>query len=182
LLLAWTLLNGHSAIDLRQRELWISDIEGDREDFYSVIHSGESDMAVAIRTGAGLLKSSSLNGQWADWQEVVNRFLEAIEPQQRDVVSIALADPYGGGWGLRLWVSAIIWGSALMPAKVPTNLIEVYLTDPEVIPLHDCCSCGLAVPVRPNKLQGSAGEPEKVYFPLCPSCNSPTGWYLCRSF
>lgn len=138
-------------------------------------------MVVEIRNGTESLEPPLSEGKWADWQEVVNRFLEAIEPHQRDFVSIALADPYGGGWGLRLWVSAIVWGSALMPAKVPPELIDVYLTDPEVIPLHDCCSCGLTVPVRPNKFQGSTSEPEKVYFPLCPACNSPTGWYLSRS-
>jgi hypothetical protein len=139
-------------------------------------------MAVATGTVSGMLDSPSLDGKWSDWQEVVNRFLEAVQPQQREVVSIALADPYGGGWGLRLWVSSIVWGSAIMPSAIPAQVIDVYLADPDVIPLHDCCSCGLAVPVRPNKLQGASGEPEKIYFPQCPCCNSPTGWYLCRSF
>jgi len=161
--------------------VWAS-LQAVEEIFSSFFNFGASEMTAAIGSGAELQKSDSLDGRGADWQEVVNLFLEAIEPRQRDVVSIALADPYAGGWGLRLWVSAIIWGSAIMPAKVPAEVIDVYLSDPDVIPLHDCCCCGLAVPVRPNKLQGSAGEPEKVYFPLCPSCNSPTGWFLCRTF
>jgi hypothetical protein len=140
------------------------------------------EMAVATGSRLGLLDSASSNGQWADWQGVVDRFLEAVDPQQREVVSLALADPYGAGWGLRLWVSSIVWGSAIMPVKIPVSVIEVYLADADVIPLHDCCSCGLAVPVRPNQCNGVMGEPEKIYFPLCPSCDSPTGWYLCRSY
>jgi hypothetical protein len=139
-------------------------------------------MVVATGLGLGLLDSAASNGHWADWQEVVDRFLDAVEPEQREIVSLALADPYGSGWGLRLWVSSIVWGSAIMPAKIPATVIEVYLEDSEVIPLHDCCSCGLAVPVRPNKCNGLTDDPEKIYFPLCPCCGAPTGWYLCRSY
>ncbi len=144
--------------------------------------SARYEMVAATGSGLGSLDTTASEACWADWQEVVNRFLEAVEPEQREVVSIALADPYGGGWGLRLWVSSIVWGSAIMPAKIPVEIIEVYLADQDVIPLHDCCGCGLAVPVRPNKFHGAVGEPEKIYFPLCPSCNSVTGWYLSRSF
>lgn len=139
-------------------------------------------MSVATGNATRLVNAPSVDERWADWHEVVDRFLEAVEPQQRERVSIALDDPHGGGWGLRLWVSAIVWGSAMMPTKIPAAVIDVYLVDTDVIPLHDCCRCGLAVPVRPNKMHGAAGEPEKIYFPLCPACNSPTGWYLCRSF
>jgi len=118
----------------------------------------------------------------SNWHEVSERFLQSICPEQRGIVERILNDPYNGGWGLRLWVSSIIWGSALMPTRVPAEVIDIYLRDPDVIPLHDCCSCGMAVPVRPNRMYGHEAEPEHIYFPNCPVCSAPTGWYLFRTY
>jgi hypothetical protein len=45
-------------------------------------------------------------------------------------------------------------------------------------PLHDCEGCGLLVPVRPSRFDGWDGDPDEVYFPTCPLCESRTGQYL----
>ena len=125
--------------------------------------------------------AQSFDGGGSDWREVTDRLLAAVEPRQREDVARVLEDTHGGGWGLRLWVSSIIWGGASLPEQVPAELIDVYLTDPEAMPLHECGECGLPVPVRPNRVHGNDGDPERVYFPACPACDSPTGWYLFRA-
>lgn len=85
---------------------------------------------------------------------------------------------HNGGSGLRDWVSAITWRGAVLPKRIPDELMNVYLIDSEAAPLHDCEGCGLAVPVRPSRLYGPEGEPDQVYFASCPLCGARTGLYM----
>jgi len=112
------------------------------------------------------------------WFEICEQFLNAVASRQRPAVAARLKQPNNGGSGLRDWVAAITWRGALLPERIPESLIQVYLTDPEAAPLHDCEGCGLLVPVRPSRFDGWDGEPEEVYFPTCPLCESRTGQYL----
>jgi hypothetical protein len=118
------------------------------------------------------------------WVKVSNQFLNAVAPAQRKQVAQLLHSVHYGGSGLRDWVSAIAWRGAVLPMQIPEELIDVYLSDSEAVPLHDCESCGLAVPVRPSRLYGLEGEPERVYFSACPACGSRTGphMYFTRRF
>jgi hypothetical protein len=119
--------------------------------------------------------AASANDSTARWIDASNRFLRAISPQQRAMVAELLHSVHNGGSGLRDWVSAIAWRGAVLPMQVPEELIAVYLSDSEAVPLHDCEKCGLAMPVRPSRLYGLEGEPERVYFSACPACGSRTG-------
>jgi hypothetical protein len=132
-------------------------------------------------TSADGTKSSDSTVYWAD---VSSRFLNAISPPKRKKVGDLLHRMHNGGSGLRDWVSAIAWRGAVLPAQVPEEIIDVYLSDSEAIPLHDCGSCGLAIPVRPSRLDGLEGDPERVYFAFCPACGSRTGphMYFTRQF
>jgi hypothetical protein len=105
------------------------------------------------------------------WQQILNRFLQAIAPRQRDRVACTLRELHNGGSGLRQWLGAMVWRGAYLPDSV----LDIYLSDPEAMPLYDCSSCGLAVPVRPSRLHGLDGEPEEIYFSKCPCCGADTG-------
>jgi hypothetical protein len=112
------------------------------------------------------------------WQNAQCNFLNAVSPTQRESVERLLNQLHSGGMGLRMWLQAIAWRGAKLPQSIPVELIDVYLHDSEAVPLHDCEECGLAVPVRPNRLRGCDADPERTYFPCCPSCGGRTGWYL----
>jgi|tagenome__1003787_1003787.scaffolds.fasta_scaffold20815854_2 hypothetical protein len=129
-------------------------------------------------------KAPSRNECTALWVEVSSRFLDAVCDEQRAKVAELLHTVHNGGSGLRDWVSAIAFRGAVMPTKLPGELIDVYLSDSESMPLHDCEGCGLAMPVRPSHLYGLEGEPERVYFSACPACGSRTGpsMYFTRQF
>jgi len=111
------------------------------------------------------------------WQEVFDQFLAVVDSRQRPVVAALIRQPYCGGRGLRMWLQALRAGTAVLPESIPPELIQVYIDDPEAVPLHDCAKCGLAVPVRPDRQREEAGEPELVYFATCPQCGGPTGRY-----
>jgi hypothetical protein len=113
------------------------------------------DQSTASPTGANSCNTT------VHWAKVSNEFLNAVT-----------------------WVSAIAWRGAVLPTQVPEEIIDVYLSDSEAVPLHDCGSCGLAIPVRPSRLYGLDGDPERVYFSLCPACGSRTGphMYFTRRF
>src|SRR4051794_12556003 len=81
------------------------------------------------------------------WNRTRDRFLAAVTPRMRVTVARFLADPHNGGQGLRLWLSSIAAGRSSLPAEVPADLNEVYLSNSTASPLHACQSCGLAVPV-----------------------------------
>src|SRR4051794_7533583 len=79
------------------------------------------------------------------WAELRQRFFDALNPRQREPVAFLLRHRYHGGAGLRQWLRGLAVGATALPAALPPGLIEVYLTDPEALPLHDCAGCGLAV-------------------------------------
>jgi hypothetical protein len=112
------------------------------------------------------------------WQLACQQLLAAVPSQQLSAVERLLKSLHTGGCGLREWVNAIAWRGAVCPSEIPAALIDVFLQDPEAVPLHDCEDCGLVVPVRPSRLHGLEGEPDQVYFPTCPSCNGRTGWFM----
>lgn len=113
-----------------------------------------------------------------NWEYTCSRLLEAVDPAQRPAVQEHLHGLHTTSPGLRNWVMALCWRGAVLPGHVPPELIDVYLTDAEAVPLHDCEDCGLAVPVRPSRVAGMEEEPELVYFPFCPLCGGRTGWYF----
>lgn len=112
------------------------------------------------------------------WKSACQDFLIAIPDSLRDSVDRILRGIHNGGFGLRTWVAHIAWRGGRLPETVPDALVRIYLSDPEAIPLHDCETCGIAIPVRPNRLNGMEGEPEQLYFPACPVCGGRTGWFL----
>jgi hypothetical protein len=110
-------------------------------------------------------------------QAILDQFLAAVDIRQRPVVAALLRQPYCGGQGLRLWLQALRAGTAVLPESIPPELIQVYVNDPEAVPLHDCARCGLAIPVRPDRQRGEDSPAEQVYFATCPHCGGRTGRY-----
>jgi hypothetical protein len=104
------------------------------------------------------------------------RFLAAIASGQRQLVEALLSQPRAGGRGLRMWLRNIAAQESPLPKSLPPALVQVYLSDPEAIPSHDCAECGVAIPIRPSCLNYE-DEPAEVYFPSCPCCGGPTGLY-----
>jgi hypothetical protein len=115
------------------------------------------------------------------WAETRDRFLAVVDPKQRHAVQELLQNRDSGGKGLRSWLRALTWRQGRLPAAIPLELINIYLTDPEAVPLFDCESCGLAIPVRPGRRYGYEEEAEHVYFRTCPNCGGRTGWYVYES-
>jgi hypothetical protein len=115
------------------------------------------------------------------WKDTAARFLAAVPYEQREAVEPLLQQPHYGSSGLRNWIDAIASQGAVLPERIPAAVIDVYLEDAEAMPLYECEECGLAVPVRPNRLLGPDAEPEKVFFPECPACGGRTGYYLYRT-
>jgi hypothetical protein len=109
------------------------------------------------------------------------RFLAAIDSELRSAVSVVLDRPSHGGLGLRLWLRALMTKDMDVPEALPASLIQVYLDDPEAVPLHECEDCGLAVPVRPCREDGYEWDAEQAYFDQCPCCGGRTGLYVFRS-
>lgn len=114
----------------------------------------------------------------ACWTAACERFLLATPVGLRQATERSLGNLHSAGSGLRAWVAAIAWRGSRLPESLPAELVQVYLDDPEAIPLHDCEKCGIAIPVRPDRLNGSEAEPEQVYFTQCPVCAGRTGWFL----
>lgn len=138
----------------------------------SVISSSQSQADIATSPGA-VSPEADLR-----WTSACEMLLLASPFEYQGAIDRALHNFRNGGAGLRAWASAIAWRGARVPDHVPAELIEVYLTDPEAAPLHDCEDCGIAIPVRPHRIYGLEGEPEHVYFPDCPVCGGATGWFL----
>lgn len=111
-----------------------------------------------------------------EWNVACNRLLEHIRPAQRSLAEGLLHGLHNGGAGLRMWITAIVSQGAPIPEEVPIEVIDVYLKDPEALPLYACQSCQLRVPVRPSRRGMLDDEPEYVYWSRCPCCNAITGW------
>ena len=137
-----------------------------------------STLAPERRTGASDVAHDGRSESDACWSAACQQFIGAVPESLRGGVERSLRNLHKGGSGLRAWVSAIAWRGGRIPATIPSELIQVYLNDPEAIPLHDCEKCGVAIPVRPDRLNGSEAEPEQVYFHDCPVCGGRTGWYM----
>ena len=121
--------------------------------------------------GSARVREHPLEGRWAQTRD---QFLSAVDPRQRPTVAGLLRQPHRGGVGLRMWLRTLVTQGRAVPESLPLDLVQVYLDDPEAVPLHDCAECGLAIPVHPG-WRGYEGEPERVYFPACPCCGGPTG-------
>ncbi len=111
------------------------------------------------------------------WSFVFHQFINLVDGESRNEVQRVLTQLHGNGEGLRRWINDIAYRGSVMPATIPKEVLSVYFTDPEALPLHDCSDCGLSVPVRPNRISGTEGEPEEDYFPCCPVCGGDTGLY-----
>jgi hypothetical protein len=101
--------------------------------------------------------------------------LQATPASMRTHVNDLLSDPRRGGRGLRAWLSIIEVERPALPESLPESLVEIYLSDDEAEPLHDCENCGLAVPVHCGRHAGHEPVAEREYFPVCPSCGGRTG-------
>lgn len=114
--------------------------------------------------------------------EIRQQFLNAVDAELRAVVESHLnRPPHETGSGLRAWLSSIASGSSVLPRKIPTEVVQIYLSHSEATPLHVCQDCGLAVPVIPSRICGFEEEPDQIFFSLCPLCGGRTGFYLYRS-
>lgn len=133
------------------------------------------------RSGSRPENSSASSDPTRTWQEAHDRFLAAVDPEQREMVEPLLQQLHYGSSGLRNWLDAIVWQGAVLPERIPRALIDVYLHDPEAAPLYECEDCGLAVPVRPNRTLGPDAEPDKVFFHDCPVCGGRIGYFLYRT-
>jgi hypothetical protein len=115
----------------------------------------------------------------------LTRLLDAIPASYRPLTRLALTNPRVGGSGLRAWLNLIYSGDRPLPPDLPGELIEVYLTDDEAEPHHDCERCGLPVPVRVERRCGHEASVEREYFPACPNCGGRTGrfayWSRCEA-
>ncbi|VTT99034.1 unnamed protein product [Gemmataceae bacterium] len=112
-----------------------------------------------------------------DVTDTINRLLAAVPAPHRARVEILLSDRRTGGRGLWAMLNLIHMDQRPVPAVLSAELIEIYLTDDEAEPLHDCERCGLPVPVHAGRHCGHEATVERVYFPACPQCGGRTGRY-----
>jgi hypothetical protein len=76
----------------------------------------------------------------------------------------------GEKYGLRRWLRLLMSDEHCLPASIPSELIAIYLNDPDAAPLYGCSRCGLALPVRCSNEWEAGREIEEVYFEYCPCC------------
>lgn len=119
---------------------------------------------------------SSDGGMESYWDSARKRLLACIEEEQRTEVEMVLRAPRQGGRGLRLWLQIIATQNKPLPDSLPWKLVQVYLDEPEALPLHECSGCGVAIPVRAISPVVDE-EPAETFFPACPCCGSTTGYY-----
>jgi hypothetical protein len=117
-------------------------------------------------------------GPGRQWREAHVRFLAAVDPELRPAVAALLRHLPERSAGLHTWLCCLAWGKAFLPVRLPREVIQVYLDDPEAAPLYECRDCRLDLPVRPGRRWALADPPERIYFPACPACGGATGW--CR--
>ncbi len=108
--------------------------------------------------------------------DVLRQFLAAVPQRLRGEVRELLSDPRLGGRGLRALLALLDADSRPLP-PLPAELVEVYLSDDEAEPLHDCERCGLPVPVHAGRRCGHEASVDREYFPACPHCGGRTGGF-----
>jgi hypothetical protein len=106
---------------------------------------------------------------------VADRFLSVVPKRVRDDVERMLSCPSRGGRGLRQWLSFLEVEPRPLPRQLPLDLVEIYLSDADAEPMHDCERCGFLVPVRVARRTGHEATVEHVYYPKCPNCGGRTG-------
>ena len=107
------------------------------------------------------------------------RLLAAVPDSLRPTVKSLLKNPRQGGRGLRAWVGLIEADPRPLPTALPGELLDVYLSDADAEPLHDCADCGLPVPVRVGRRVGHEPTCDRVYFTVCPNLNAgPPPWMV----
>jgi len=111
-----------------------------------------------------------------NWNAVKSSFLAAVSSTQRARVASLLGESDVRGRGLRSWLRHMAVQGQLFDRSLPAELVEVYLSDDEAMPLHDCSGCGMAIPVRPD-WRSCEAAPEQIYFSTCPCCGHRTGLY-----
>jgi hypothetical protein len=128
--------------------------------------------------------------RWELWLTAAERLLTAVAPEQLHAVAERLRHwvdnpgPVGGRWpGLATWAYYLESGRGFLPARLPVELIDVYLRDERAQPDHDYEDCGLLIPIRPRVIDDrsfvhcvfrGAAEKEICYFPRCPHCGGAT--------
>jgi hypothetical protein len=125
------------------------------------------------------IPSDEPGGRWEagpgrQWREAQARFLAAVDPQQRAAVRALLGRLPAASLGLHAWLCALAWEAAFLPARIPGEVVRVYLEDAEAAPLAECADCGLALPVRPGRRDDQGWGQD--YFPTCPACGGRPGW------
>jgi hypothetical protein len=100
----------------------------------------------------------------------------AVAAEQRPAVEAVVRAFPERGYGLYAWVTSLREGGYL-PARIPAEVIDVYLTDDAALPMQHCEDCGLLLPLRPGRHCGPPVEPPQSYFDTCPICNGRVGWY-----
>jgi hypothetical protein len=104
-----------------------------------------------------------------------SELLAVAAAEQRPAVEAAARAFPERGYGLSSWATNLREGGRV-PAGIPAEVIAVYLTDDEALPLQDCEACGLLVPVRPGRHYGTLVEPPRQYFDACPACGGRVGY------
>ncbi len=110
------------------------------------------------------------------WSEARAALLAAVSDDQRQVVADLLRHPHHGGVGLRMLLRALATDDRPMPQDLPQELVQIYLDDPEAVPLHDCAVCGIPIPVHADR-SDPEGPSQRIYFASCPRCGGQTGLY-----
>src|SRR5262245_5506552 len=64
------------------------------------------------------------------WNEARARFMAAVAADLRPAVDARLDQANAGG-GLHAWLNAIAWRGAVLPRRLPRELVQAYLDDPE---------------------------------------------------
>ena len=115
-------------------------------------------------------------GHVVDWLNAQDRLLDALPSHQRAAVIDAIEGWPDRGLGLLDWLDDLVRASSI-PTPLPSELVQVYLDDPDALPLHDCEDCGLRIPVRPGRQCGNDSQAAHRYFDHCPACGGRVGWY-----
>ena len=108
------------------------------------------------------------------WRQCKTRFLVLLPESLRDQVANAIVEPDSRGRELRMWLRRLAAEQVWPRHALPDSLIQVYLDDPDAMPLHNCSVCDIAIPIRPD-FRELDDVPQKIYFPECPCCGGPTG-------